>query len=801
MPKRILLASLLVCSVACAESRNLILNSGFESGVTHWMPLDGWIASAVYDSPLISRKPELFKDGLAGSTLPEPVSARVTEEKYEGRYSCRLDKDYEAIHSAYVQVAAAGSHTCSAWMKSTHPNTEVRMMVVSAERTGKGYGKAKFEHTEVLRVATQWKRYSFDALLVETSDGRYQVIVHLPVRRGGDSEPSARRIDLRPRSNPEKVYVDAVQLEQGGPTEYRPTSGLEIGARLVDTEDWLFAAGDTPVLEIQSGSPSVAEFRIDVTDWQGNAVWGKAIPVSQESAPAGVRVPLKLNGLGYFRTLVRAVSASGVSSRQVELPFGIIHRHPQEGDFENSPFGGMFTVTRNYGSSWFKPGYHMGWYELDERQIRSARKIGMRWVKTMDLMGFTTWAVAEPQRGVIQWGDPEVRLIRRHGFWIYGKLAYAPVFAQRQEKKFRDFHVGPPGDLAAWDRFVRQAFEHYRDDLEIRYWGVWTEPFSSSFWRGTPDDYVDLLRRTNRIAKSVDPRIVIGGVCSQSPFYKYQTRGMIDGIVRGGALHHCDAYVYHRCHDMGDRGKMSVMPEETRPSWVEDIRTFQQWMRDLGRGPMPIYNTEFRQWTTSAYLDRARFATVGYAKASERLAVDTRTSVEWVVRAQVVSMAHGVNKLFVYGVGPCGWNYDQTSWQQMKEADGRPKPWMLAYSAMAYLLGGARPAGQVQLHDRARCYLFTKPDTTVVVVWGLFTPAQGTGRLVLSPAMRTRVLDVMGDPVESRFGPRPAVPLTGTPYYLLFPTADRSAAAVTLQQGKVQWSGDSFPGQKADDET
>ena len=333
----VLLIGLLAAVPAYAESRNLIVNSGFESGVTHWMPLDGWIASSVYDSPLTSRKPDLFKDGLAGSTLPDPLSARVTEEKYEGRYSCRLDRDYEAIHSAYVRIPAGGRHTCSAWLKSTHTETEVRMIVVSAERTGKGYGKAKFQRTEAFRIGTQWQRYWFEAPLVETSDGRYQIIVHLLVRRGGDSEPSTRRIDLRPRSNPEKVY------------------------------------------------------------------------------------------------------------------------------------------------------------------------------------------------------------------------------------------------------------------------------------------------------------------------------------------------------------------------------------------------------------------------------------------------------------------YDQTSWQQMKEADGRPKPWMLAYSAMAYLLESSRPAGQVQLHDRVRCYLFTKPDTTIAVVWGLFTRTHGSGRLVFNPAVHTRVLDIMANPVECRLGPRLAIPVTSTSYYLLFTTADRSAVAAALRRGKVEW--------------
>ena len=768
--------------------QNLVLNSGFESSVSYWMPLDGWMASTIYDSHFLSKKPELFSDGLADSELPEPESARVTEEKWEGRYCCRLDKEYEAIHSAYIKLPLPGTYTCSAWMKSTYPDTEVRVTIVSAERTGDGWGEATGEFTQVFAVGTQWQRYWFHADLPATEDGRYQVIFHLPIRRGGDATPATERVDLRPRTNPEKLYIDAVQLEPGQVTDYGPASDIEVGARFLDTEDWVFVEGDRPTLEIQSASRDVKEFRIRVGDWQDNTVWQKAVPVDSAAVAGTVQVPLEMDRVGYFRAFVSAIDASGQASQQLELPFGIVNDHPEDGDFEDSPFGGMFTVTRNYGSSWFKPGHHTSWYELDERQVRTARKIGMRWVKTLDFMGFTTWACAEPQRGVFQWGDPEVRLIKKYGFWIYGKFCYVPGWAQRPEEKFQDFHIGPPGDLAGWDNYVRRSLEHYTGELAIRHWAVYTEPFSTGFWRGTAAEHVDLTKRSYQIAKSIDPNIMIGGVNSASPFYKFQTPGIIEGIIRGGELNYCEVYTYHRPHDYGDRGEMSVMPEETNPSWVEDIDTFQRWMKEFGPGPLPIWNTEFRQWTTSGYLGESRFATVGYAKPSEEDAVDSKTSVEWVVRGQVVSMAHGVNKLFVFGMGPCGWNYDQFSWQYMKEADGRPKPWVLSYSAMAYLLEGTQPAGQVPLGERVRCYLFSKADRTITVIWGLFTDQQGQGQLRIAPASSARLLDIMGNTVATAAAAPGTVPLTSTPYYLVFRETSPQQAAAALAQAQITWS-------------
>lgn len=173
--------------------------------------------------------------------------------------------------------------------------------------------------------------------------------------------------------------------------------------------------------------------------------------------------------------------------------------------------------------------------------------------------------------------------------------------------------------------------------------------------------------------------------------------------------------------------------------------------------------------------------------------VDAKTSVEWVVREQVVSMAHGVSKLFVFGMGPCGWNYDQFSWQYMKEADGRPKPWVLSYSAMAYLLEGTEPAGQVPLGQRVRCYLFSKADRTIAVIWGLFTDQQGQGQLRIVSEGRARLLEIMGNTVATAAASPGTVPLTSTPYYLIFPeTSPQQAAAALTQAQSTRLDSSSF---------
>ena len=787
---------------ASARGANLIRNSSFECGVTNWMPMDGWFGTAVYDCPeALRRVPEMLEDGLPDAKLPDPQAQRTTSEASDGKHACLLDKWYETAYSAYVPLDLPGEYTVSAYMKATSP-VDVKMAVVSAERGGPadadtGWEKATAEVVQTFHVGLDWQRHSFTVSLAKTTDGLYQVYFYLPPRRGGDGSSAidkfGQRIDLRPRTNSEQVYVDAVQLQKGPLTAYQPASPVEVGARFLNTEDWLYVEGDTPVLEVQSGSGSINRVEVTVSDWQRKEVWQKTVTPKPAALAAGSRLPLDFKGRGYFRAFVRAQGASGGWSREVEMPFGIVPRQPTAGDFEKSPFGGLFSVTRgSYSSSWPKPGFHSSYYELDDRQVKTAAKIGMRWAKGMDNMPFPTWVCTEPEKGAFQWGDPQVRLLKKYGFHVYGKLVYVPTFAQVPG---RDFHAGPPGDLAAWDNYVRKSFEHYRGDLEIRHWGVWTEPWQGSgvFWKGTALEYVDLLRRTYEIAKSVDPRIRIGGINGCSPFYKYQKPGMMEDIFRGDAMRWCDIYTYHRCQLYGHETPEQAMPDENDPTWKTELDTFRDWMDRYSGIRRPIWNTEFRQNAVTGYLDKTRFAQMPYAVDNKRWAIPLEDAVAWVVRAQAYSMANGVEKLFISYVDPGGVNYDESILQTLKEADGRPKPWRLSYAAMTYMLEGAVPLGKTEVKDRRVCsYLFQKGNDTVAGVWGLNArPTQldkdGPGALHLS-GNACSVVDVMGNEVrDATKNAEVIVPLRVEPYYLVFSDQSPAAAKSALSGGRAVW--------------
>ena len=125
------------------------------------------------------------------------------------------------------------------------------------------------------------------------------------------------------------------------------------------------------------------------------------------------------------------------------------------------------------------------------------------------------WEMLQPSRGEWHWHhyDKLVGAYAERGFKQMGLLAYSVGWANGGGS---GTVFGPPGDLDAWEEFVRATVERYHDRVDA--WEIWNEPDVAFFWNGIdggqPDLYVELLRRAHRAIKSVDPDAIVvsGGV-------------------------------------------------------------------------------------------------------------------------------------------------------------------------------------------------------------------------------------------------------------------------------------------------
>ncbi len=125
------------------------------------------------------------------------------------------------------------------------------------------------------------------------------------------------------------------------------------------------------------------------------------------------------------------------------------------------------------------------------------------------------WQNIQPAPDQWKWEvmDDMVATAAQQGMELEALLAYgtkwaAPLDKQRSPDAFEWQRAAP--DLAAWRKFVSTFAERYKG--RIRLWEPWNEPDLEGFWRGSTDQYIELVRATIEELRKVSPdNIVMSG--------------------------------------------------------------------------------------------------------------------------------------------------------------------------------------------------------------------------------------------------------------------------------------------------
>lgn len=123
------------------------------------------------------------------------------------------------------------------------------------------------------------------------------------------------------------------------------------------------------------------------------------------------------------------------------------------------------------------------------------RDASIKWVR-FDF----NWDEIEPDHGYFRWTDIDraVNQALERGLSIFATLSYTPPWAGDGSRN------SVPKDLNLWKNFVRRAVERYRG--KILYWGMWNEPNLKEFWKGSVDEYINIILIPGYEAvKSADP--------------------------------------------------------------------------------------------------------------------------------------------------------------------------------------------------------------------------------------------------------------------------------------------------------
>jgi hypothetical protein len=127
---------------------------------------------------------------------------------------------------------------------------------------------------------------------------------------------------------------------------------------------------------------------------------------------------------------------------------------------------------------------------------------GIEWVR-IDFV----WSTAEPERDVYDWRAYDALLDRleARGLKAYATLQGTPAWATSGPE-----FSGVPDDPGQWQEFVYLAAARYRG--RIAAWGIWNEPNSDRFWRGSRSEYIQKLLIPASIAvRTADPEALVAG--------------------------------------------------------------------------------------------------------------------------------------------------------------------------------------------------------------------------------------------------------------------------------------------------
>ena len=347
-------------------------------------------------------------------------------------------------------------------------------------------------------------------------------------------------------------------------------------------------------------------------------------------------------------------------------------------------------------------GGHMDGINL-QWHLEAGRKIGIQRARCHNMMQWTWWTRIQPS-GPDEWiwFDDAQKLNDDLGFETMGQFLCVPDWAST----WAEGDPGParayaPKDWDAFRKYVRETVGHYKGSIGM--WEVWNEPHVSVFWRGTPEEYAELLKICYEEAKAVDPECIIMGGGGPT----VRQHDWIERMLAAGGGPYMDGFTIHYLEADIARDRMPKL---------------RKLLADHGIAGQ-IYNSEENVFSTS-FLDQCR---ADHIEPEARY--HCRNACYELVRRYMENIAAGVTCIF---------NYDQADPWRFKGFDkprvesergpisgamwdeGRSyRPMAAAHAALASAIEGKQYKGRIDSGDM-RVFLFADDSTATAVQYAEF---------------------------------------------------------------------------------
>ncbi len=600
-----------------------------------------------------------FEQGLGGwSAAGNEFCDRETDPSvaWHGSASCRVYNESAMpgdllLGSPIFRAEAGQEYSLSCWARAAAPGVS---LTLSLRNT------ALEEPITVRRELTaEWQRVETTGRLGPTRRNTYWVsIVVSGARKGVDA------------------WVDAVQVERGPVSPYRPSADLELGA-VTDRFANVYAWGEPVVIRPLVANWGALDRRCALTyslrDYTGEEIRHGQVEIEAAHGRASsAEVPLGTDWRGFGEVILELRDPFADGTLRHRCSFATIPRRT-EMTAAASPFFGVHGAGR----------FARNWDLLEA--------IGCQTAKV-----YYGWSNPGPgQPGDFSGIDATVQgLLRHHIVPIVCLGTWPPGWAEKKDAAGK-----PTGDLdvAAWEQYIAECVTHLKD---VRLFESWNEVH----YRGPTPNTVELMWRAHEICRRLRPDAVmmtnaISGVGTGDQFLQAFYRARDSHPLVATSIH----YPWDSFRDSPERGHMRELLALTR-----------QDGREIAHANPDLYITE-SGFHPGAELHAAGMA-VMEGDGIEGLLCRQREKPEWMVQAFLIALGEGVKAHCEFDW--CGYAIGPPWYSSLTLNDMSPMPALPAYAVMTHELRGARVVRELPIgRDPTRGLVVARGGETYTYLW------------------------------------------------------------------------------------
>ena len=767
----------LVCDRKAATNLNDYRPWGQNSFKIGMTPKDGAVKYRLHfwkedATPVAAVKRNLLRDAASFETGPEGaepysccswydkmVGAGVppafdTTTAVHGKTSLRLTASdshklgnphgFAFVGAAFDRVSLERDrkYTVSAYMKADRPG--MKAVIYCGESTWAGENWGPFP------VTTEWKRYDFPFFTADFQKSGYYFTW----------------VGLDPGCTQGTLWIDAVQLEEGDLSGFRPAAEVEYGVEVPNKEK-LFEGGAAcgAVLHVRNSgkTPIAGAVPYVIKDYWEQAVRKGSVDVSVAAdTTTAYAVDFGQLPCGYYRGYFTA--PGGLVK---ELIFGVYRPQPLTPLPDDWPLA------------------------CHNDPMPLVRKLGFGSVRAFEIFEFAGIA---PAKGKFDFAraDRMVAEAEKCGLTILpilGEFQWPYYRADVPIPKYAQEKVGenPLEDgrrvrlawptIEAWKAYVRAVTGHYKG--RITYWEVMNEPNLLM----TAQQYAPYLQAAYEAAKQGNPDCRVVGVCGTSDFAG-KPGSFTDSVFKLGGTKWFDVLSVHLYDTRAPEQSLGNGSDRLLEGW-------RKTMKDAYAKEAAVWHTE-RSYSARELGYSARKVNVPAEYCEEpQFLIDTfKHKAEYMIRETLLdSVAGHGGRFFWFGqfdYPTCfiTQRYFQPFGLDHTEFDQSPCPELLAANGLARVLDGmSHPFRQLALDKAGRCCVFTGEKGSLAALWN----EKGKGRVTLGVGQAKFALsNFFGEPmaVSPDAKGQIALELDGAPKYLAFPGQDGDACCRLLGQAR-----------------